>query len=96
MMTFLARMTIREGKEEEFVRLARQLTAEVLENEPETVNYEFFKLRDEPRGYAVYEQFVNEAAEEAHRNTPHFHKLAPGLIECLDGPYVREYLDPLN
>lgn len=96
MMTFLARMKVKEGKEEEFVRLARKLTTEVLEKEPETISYEFFKLRDEPRGYAVYEQFVNEAAEEAHRNTPHFHALAPGLIECLDGPYVREYLDPLN
>lgn len=96
MMTFLARMKVKEGKEEEFVRLARNLTAKVLENEPETLNYEFFKLRDEPRGYAVYEQFVNEAAEEAHRNTRHFHELAPGLIECLDGPYVREYLDPLG
>ncbi|HKJ18648.1 MAG TPA: antibiotic biosynthesis monooxygenase family protein [Xanthomonadales bacterium] len=96
MMTFLARMTVKEGKEEEFVRLASELTARVLETEPGTVNYEFFKLRDETRGYAVYEQFVSEAAEEAHRNTPHFHELAPGLIECIDGEYVREYLDPLN
>ena len=95
MMTFLARMKVKEGKEEDFVRLARKLTDQVMQNEPETLNYEFFKLRDEPRGYAVYEQFASEAAEEAHRNTPHFHELAPDLIECLDGPYVREYLDPL-
>lgn len=96
MMTFLARMKVKAGKEAEFVKLARELTAQVMENEPETLNYEFFKLRDEERGYAVYEQFVNEAAEEAHRNTEHFHALAPALIECLDGPYVREYLDPLD
>lgn len=95
-MTFLARMKVREGKEEEFVRLARELTDKVLQNEPETLNYQFFKLRDEARGYAVYEQFANEAAEEAHRNTSHFHELAPGLIECLDGPYEREYLDSLS
>jgi len=96
MMTFLARMKIKEGKEEEFIRLARALTEEVHAKEPETTAYEFFKLRDETRGYAVYEQFFNEEAEEAHRNTPHFNKIAPDLIDCIDGTYVREFLDPLE
>ena len=96
MMTFLARMKIKEGMEEEFIRIARSMTEKVHELEPETLNYEFFKLRDEPRGYAVYEQFASEAAEEAHRETPHFHELAPGMIDCIDGTYVREFLDPLD
>jgi len=96
MLTFLARMKVKPEKEQEFLRLARELTTEVRAKEPETVAYEFFKLRDEPLGYAVYEQFLNDEAEEAHLNTPHFHRIAPGLIECLDGTYVREYLDSLD
>jgi autoinducer 2-degrading protein len=96
MMTFLARMKVKKGKEKEFVRLAQALTEKVRALEPETTAYEFFKLRDEPLGYAVFEQFVSEAAEEAHRNTPHFKEIAPGLIECIDGTYVREFLDPLE
>ena len=96
MLTFLARMKVKEGKEAEFIRLAKALTEKVHEKEPETVAYQFFKLRDEPLGYAVYEQFFNEEAEEAHLNTPHFKELAPDLIECIDGTYVREYLDPLE
>ncbi len=96
MMTFLARMKVKEGREEEFVRLANALTEKVRAKEPETTAYEFFKLRDEPRAYAVYEQFVSEAAEEAHRNTPHFQEIAPDLIDCIDGTYVREFLDPLD
>lgn len=96
MMTFLARMKIKAGMEEEFIRIARAMTKKVHELEPETLNYEFFKLRDEDRGYAVYEQFSSEAAEEAHRETPYFHELAPGMIECIDGTYVREFLDPLD
>ena len=96
MMTFLARMKIKKGKEADFVRLARALTEKVRANEPETTAYEFFKLRDDPQGYAVYEQFVSEEAEEAHRNTPHFQEIAPDLIECIDGTYVREFLDPLE
>ncbi|MEJ8567360.1 putative quinol monooxygenase [Elongatibacter sediminis] len=96
MMTFIARMKIKPGREEEFVALARRLTAAVHANEPDTLRYEFFKLRDEPLGYAVLEQFTDEAAEEAHRDTPHFHEIAPDLIECLDGGYEREFLDSLD
>jgi autoinducer 2-degrading protein len=96
MMTFLARMKIKEGKEADFIRLASALTEKVRANEPETTAYEFFKLRDEPLGYAVFERFTGEAAEEAHRNTPHFLEIAPDLIECIDGTYVREFLDPME
>ena len=96
MMTFLARMKVKEDKVDDFVRLAKTLTEKVHELEPETVNYEFFKLRDEPFSYAVYEQFTSDEAEEAHRDTPHFKELAPDLIDCIDGTYVREFLDPLN
>jgi quinol monooxygenase YgiN len=96
MLTFLARMKVKAEKEKEFIRLARELTREVHDKEPETTAYEFFKLRDQALGYAVYEQFVSAEAEEAHLSTPHFKRIAPDLIECLDGTYVREYLDPLE
>ena len=96
MVTFLARMKIKEGKEADFIRLAKALTEKVHENEPETTAYQFFKLRDEPLGYAVYEQFFNEDAEEAHRNAAHFNQIAPDLFDCIDGSLVREFLDPLE
>ena len=96
MMTFLAKMKVKEGREEDFVRLAKKLTEEVRANEPSTLAYEFYKLRDEERGYAVYEQFVSEEAEQAHQDTPHFHAIAPELIDCIDGTYVRTYLDDLE
>jgi autoinducer 2-degrading protein len=96
MMTFIARMQVKPGKEAEFEELAKQLTEKVRSEEPGCVGYEFFRLPATERGYAVYESFVDEAAEEAHRDTPHFHELAPGLIECIDGEYVREFLDHLD
>ena len=96
MMTFLAKMTVKEGREEDFVRLAKELTEKVRANEPETLKYEFYKLRDEERGYAVYEQFTTEEAEQAHQATPYFNEIAPDLIDCIDGTYVRTYLDDLD
>ena len=96
MMTFLAKMKVKEGREDDFVRLAKALTEKVHSNEPETLAYEFYKLRDEERGYAVYEKFSSEAAEEAHQQTEYFNEIAPDLIDCLDGTYVRTYLDPME
>ena len=96
MVTFLAKMTVKEGREEDFIRLAKQLTEKVRANEPDTLAYEFFKLREEKRGYAVYEQFVSEEADEEHQKTDHFGEIAPALIDCIDGAYVRTYLDPLD
>ena len=96
MLTFIARMKAKEGKEEEFIRLAKELTEKVLASEPGTTTYQFYRLRDEERGFGVIEAFIDDAAEELHRDTPHFQELAPALLECLDGTYVREFLDPLE
>ncbi len=94
-VTFVSRMTVKEGRERDFVRLCEQLTEKVRATEPDTVYYEFFKLR-EPRRYAVIESFASEAAEQAHMNSPVLAEMGPGIIDCLDGPYVREYLDPFE
>lgn len=96
MLTFIARMKVKEGLEDQFIRLAKDLTDKVHVNEPDVEFYRFYRLRDEERGFAVIESFTDDAAEEAHRNTSHFHEIAADLIKCLDGPYIREYLDPLE
>ena len=96
-ITFVARMTVKPGMETEFERLARELEKKVNANEPGTRYYEFFRLREERR-YAVIESFDDEAAEDAHMNSPYLLEIAPPLVACLEGdpPYVREYFDPLG
>jgi autoinducer 2-degrading protein len=87
-------MTVKEGREEEFVRVCKALTEKVLANE-KPIYYEFFKLR-EPRRYAVLESFPSEEAEHAHMATPWLAEHAPAIIDCVDGTWVREYLDPFE
>jgi quinol monooxygenase YgiN len=91
-VTFLSRMTVKAGREAEYERLCTQLTERTRAREPGVIYYEFFRLR-EPRRYAVLESFPSEDAEHQHLHSAWFQELAPGIIECLDGPYVREYLD---
>ncbi len=96
-VTFVSRMTVKAGMEAEFVRLCSELARRVhaTEAKDQTLFYKFFKLR-EPRRYAVIESFASETAEHAHMTSTALAELGPGIIACLDGEYVREYLDPFK
>jgi len=58
-LTFISRMTVKPGRERDFVDACNELTAAVKANEPGVIYYEFFKLR-EPRRYAVLESFKRQ------------------------------------
>ena len=94
-MSFLSRMKVHADKEQTFIDCCNRMTAAVEANEPECLYFRFYKLR-EPLAYAVFESFASEEAEAAHQASAHFAEIAPGMIECLDGEYVREYLDPID
>lgn len=94
-ITFISRMTVKEGKEADYVRVVSALTAEVRAREKDVIYFEFFKLR-EPRRYAVLESFPDEATEHAHMNSPWLAKVVPDIVACLDGSWEREYLDALT
>jgi quinol monooxygenase YgiN len=96
-IAFISRMTVKPGHEAEYVRLCKALAVKVHANElrDQTLYFSFFKLR-EPRRYAVIEVFSSEAAEHAHMTSPWLGEFGPGIVACLDGEYVREYLDPFE
>ena len=93
--TFISRMTVKPGREQDFVDACNELTAKVQAHEPGVIYYEFFKLR-EPRRYAVLESFPTEAMEHAHMNSAWLAAIGPRIVDCLDGTWEREYLDPFK
>jgi quinol monooxygenase YgiN len=95
-ITFIARMTCKPEKRAEFVPLCRDLREYVKAHEPDTLIFEFYKLRGEPDRYAVLESFSDEAAEHLHMNSTMLADIAPKIAACLDGTWVREYFDPLG
>jgi len=94
-ITFISRMTVKAGREAEFVKVCSALTEQVKEKEPDAIYFEFFKLR-EPRRYAVLESFPNEAAEHAHMTSPWLAGVVPTIVDCVEGTWEREYLDELT
>ncbi|HVO47102.1 MAG TPA: antibiotic biosynthesis monooxygenase [Steroidobacteraceae bacterium] len=93
-ITFIARMTVRPGREAEFIGYCRQLERHVREHEAGVLAYEFYRLR-EPNRFAVLESFADEAAEHRHMGSAVLAELAPKISACLDGTWVREYFDPI-
>ncbi len=93
--TFIARFKIFPEKEAQFLAACERMEKAVAANEPDALGYKFYRLR-EPNMFAAFEAFTDEAADEAHQNSDHFKEIAPTLIECIDGGWEREFLDPLK
>ncbi len=59
------------GQEAEVAEVLAKLTAEA-RKEPGCAMFQVHRHRTEPRRFFIYEQYKDDAALEAHRNTPHF------------------------
>lgn len=92
--SFLSRFRVLPEREDEFIRLAREMEGHV-DREPGTLHFQFFRL-GEPGMFAVFESFVDEAADKAHMETDHGKPLIAGMIGCMDGSYEREMLFDLE
>jgi autoinducer 2-degrading protein len=88
--SFLSRFRIKPERDAEFVRLAREMEA-LAPHEPGTLAYKFYRLA-EPHMFAVYESFVDEAADKAHIESAHGAPIIAKMLDCMDGSYSRELL----
>ena len=92
--SFLSRFRIKPDREPDFVALARRMETAV-EQEPGTLAFKFYKL-EEPGMFAVYESFVDEAADKAHMEAPHAAPIIAEMLGCMEGSYHRELLLDLD
>ena len=76
------------GFEASVAELLSKLTVEA-RKEPGCAMFQVHRHRTEPRRFFIYEQYKDEAALEAHRNTPHFLQYAkkdlPKIADRIEG-----------
>jgi len=77
MVSFTVRMRFDAEDHDAIAEILRELTGPSRE-EPGCVNYIAHFLDGDANTVLIYEQYVDEAAVEAHRATPHFHQYAIG------------------
>ncbi len=82
------------GKEDETARVFSILQAES-RKEPGCVMYVVHRGHEDRSRFFVYEQYKDEAALEAHRNTPHFKQYARGDLMRLGERLEGTLYDPI-
>ncbi len=95
MISFTVRLRFRPEDRELIAGLLREL-AEASREEPGCVNYVAHTVQGEPDTVLIYEQYRDEAAREAHRQKPHFARLATGGLYQHMLDRAAENLDALN
>jgi len=92
--SFLSRFRIKPERTADFVALAKRMEAAVAQ-EAGTLGFKFFRL-EESGMFAVYESFVDEAADKAHMEASHARPIIEDMLGCMDGSYHRELLLDLD
>ena len=86
-----AKWTAKEGEEGALWDAARNWIA-LTREEPGNLMYIVHRDPENPRVFFFYEQYADQAAFQAHRDSPHFQKHAVGVaIPLLDAREVSFY-----
>lgn len=79
MVSFIVRMKFAPEDRAEIAEALRTLTA-ASRREPGCVSYIPHQLADEPDTVLIYEQYQDDAALAAHRDSEHFKTYAVGVL----------------
>ena len=96
MIGAVAELTVKEGSQVEFEKVALELEAAVNANEDGVLFYKLFKVRDSSTKYIFMEQYKDAAAVDAHRGYEHFKRLGRALGPFLDGAPAVTRMDKVS
>lgn len=90
MITIVAKSIIKEGKVEEFKKLAEELVRES-KKEAGCISYDLFEDINESNILTFIEEWKDMDAIEAHNNTAHFTSIVPKFGELREESLVNMY-----
>jgi quinol monooxygenase YgiN len=84
MMAIVATLKVKPGMEKEFEAEAKQLVTQVNANEPHCKLYTLCRGQT-PGTYLFLERYVDQAAIDFHRSTPHYKAVGPKIGRYVEG-----------
>ena len=84
MISVIAKINVKDGRQEDFESAASELADAVSKNEEGCLFYALHRS-DDPKMYVFVERYTDMDAVEAHRNSAHFKELAPKMGAFIDG-----------
>ncbi len=95
MRGLLARYHAKEGERDLVERTLVRMADAVRTDEPACLVYRAARSIDDPDVFVLYEEYEDEAALLAHRETPHFKELIEGVVVPVLISREREILAPI-
>ena len=92
MMSLVAKLTVQEGKEQDFIDAMKDVVPAVRE-EPGNNAYIMNRSKENPRLFVFYEEYADQTAFDAHRK--HLGELGVDLRAILDGAPVLEFYEKI-
>lgn len=93
MMSLVAKLTVQEGKEQDFIDAMKDVVPAVRE-EPGNNAYIMNRSKENPRLFVFYEEYTDQTAFDAHRK--HLGELGVDLRAILDGAPVLEFYEKIS
>ncbi len=93
MIVLVVKYQVKPGKMADVEAALRRMAPLVEQSEPGCALYQVSRSQDDPNRLVLYEQYVDQAALEAHRDTPHFKEIIEGTIIPLLESREREFYE---
>ena len=95
MIVLTAKYFVKAGRGDEVAAALRRMAPLVKSSEPGCALYHANRAAENPDMFLLYEQYTDQAALDAHRNTPHFKEIIEGTIVPLLDKREREFYPPV-
>lgn len=86
MIKVVAKHSIKEGRLEEFLPIAKKLVEETNKKDAGSIRYEMYQDLSNPLIVTVIEEWESDAALDAHMKAAHFQDLIPKIGELCEKP----------
>ncbi|MDR1779858.1 MAG: antibiotic biosynthesis monooxygenase [Tannerella sp.] len=83
----VARLTVKEGKEKEFIEVASKLV-EATHQEEGNLFYALYQSPFNPSEFIFYEEYKDQAAFDAHSSSAHFAAFSEGTKDLAAGSLI--------
>ncbi len=93
MIVLVALYTVLPGKGDEVAAALTRMAPLVAQLEPGCAMYHVNRAVENPDHFLLYEQYVDQAALDAHRDTSHFKEIVEGTVVPLLAKRERVFYD---
>lgn len=85
----LVEVNVKPERLNDFLDLIKYDAEHSENDEPGCLRFDVLQDTEDPHKFFYYEVYKDEAARQAHRETPHFKKYAEESADMMAGPVVR-------